>query len=288
MARKVWLEVALNGGWTQERQPLIPVRRMDLIEEAVACAQAGASVMHFHSYDEATGRQNDDAATYEDVIRGIQARCDAIIYPTMEQRPQEPDSSARYDPIEALCRKRLLEWSVLDPGSVNFSEFSNIQQDKLGYIYANSELHIRRGLELARSYKHHPSYAIYEPGFIRLGAALYRRMADVPMPIYRFMLTDALAFGMPCEPFALAAYTQLLEREHPGAPWMVAGRCSDISDLIEPTVRSGGHVRVGLEDAPLGTTLRNIDWVNRAVDLIRTAGGEPASPEDIRTALTAR
>lgn len=285
MTKKVWIEVALNGGWTRGKQPLLPVTRTDLVNEAVACVRAGASVVHLHAYDEVSGRQNDDPAVYEAVIREVKAQCDAIVYPTVGQNPQDPDAPARYAPIEALCRQGLLEWSVVDPGSVNFSLMDDVKQDRVGYVYSNSETHIRRGMELARRYQHHPSYAIYEPGFIRLGAALYRQFPGIPMPVYRFMLTDVFAFGLPAEPFALDTYIRLMEREHPDAPWMTAGRCTDISPLVRPTVEAGGHLRVGLEDAPLGTTLRNVDWVRKTVELVQQAGGEPASAEEIRSAF---
>lgn len=282
MTKKVWLEVALNGGWTQGKQPLLPITRADLVDEAVACVRAGASVVHLHAYDKVTGRQNDDPDVYEAVIREVKAQCDAIVYPTVGQYPKDPDAAVRYAPIEALCNKGLLEWSVVDPGSVNFSLLEDVKNDRVGYVYNNSETHIRRGMELARHHQYHPSYAIYEPGFIRLGAALYRQFPGVPMPVYRFMLTDVFAFGLPADLSSLQTYIRLMQREHPQAPWMTAGRCTDISALVRPTVEAGGHLRVGLEDAPLGTKLRNVDWVRKTIELIQQAGGEPASAQDIR------
>jgi uncharacterized protein (DUF849 family) len=55
--------------------------------------------------------------------------------------------------------------------------------------------------------------------------------------------------------------------------------------LIGETVARGGHVRVGLEDAPMGTTMNNLAWVEDAVRLVRAAGGEPASAAEMRAAL---
>jgi uncharacterized protein (DUF849 family) len=46
-------------------------------------------------------------------------------------------------------------------------------------------------------------------------------------------------------------------------------------------------VRVGLEDAPLGTTMSNLAWIEEAVLLVREAGGEPATGADVRQALAA-
>ena len=102
-------------------------------------------------------------------------------------------------------------------------------------------------------YGFHPAYAIYEPGFTRAGAALARALG-AKTPIYRLMFSETFAYGFPPKPYALAAHLALLDEEAPGAPWMIAGLGVDIRPLIAETVRRGGHVRVGLEDAPFGTT----------------------------------
>ena len=57
--------------------------------------------------------------------------------------------------------------------------------------------------------------------------------------------------------------------------------------LIGAAVAQGGHVRVGLEDAPWGTPLTNRDWVQEAVRLIRDAGGQPANAAEVRASLKA-
>ena len=61
--------------------------------------------------------------------------------------------------------------------------------------------------------------------------------------------------------------------------------CADIRPLIGDAVMRGGHVRVGLEDAPLGTPMGNLAWVEEAVRIVRDHGAEPASAADMRQAL---
>ena len=51
MTRETWIEVALNGPWGQQRQPGIPIMVGDIVEQAVACANAGAAIVHVHAYD---------------------------------------------------------------------------------------------------------------------------------------------------------------------------------------------------------------------------------------------
>jgi len=275
MATKTWLEVALNGPWGREMQPGIPVRIADIVSQGVACAREGAAIVHVHAYDEASGQQRDDADLYARIIEGIRAQVDCIVYPTIPFGG-EHTAQTRFAAIEGLAKRGLLEWAVIDPGSVNLGKF----------VYLNPYDHIQHGLALAARHRFHPGYAIYEPGFLRMGAQLARG-AGVPQPIYRFMFSQGIAFGFPPADYALDAYLRLLADEAPGAPWMVAGLAVDVLPLAGAAAARGGHVRVGLEDAPLGSQRGNLDWVRAARRAIEGAGRELASAAEVRRALSA-
>lgn len=288
MTKPVWLEAALNGPWSRSRQPLIPITVAECVSEGIACARAGAAVIHVHAYDPDTGLQNDDPETYVRIIEGIRAVEDVIVYPTLPltvtSAALEPNAAAdRFSAVEELCRRGLLEWAVVDPGSLNLTTYADVAAGRTGPIYFNPEEHIRTGLSLAQRYGFAPSYAIYEPGFTRLGAALARSFPNLPAPIYRFMFTTSFTFGFPPEPFALRTHLELLHREAPAAEWMAAGLGVDITPLIPEVVATGGHVRVGLEDAPLGTDVKNVDWVDRAAKAVVSSGGRLASSADVRS-----
>jgi uncharacterized protein (DUF849 family) len=288
---KTWLEVALNGPWSRSRQPGIPITVAEIVEQAVACVKAGAAIVHLHAYDEQTGRQKDDAELYARLIGEIRGKVDAIVYPTLPDagltgHAGALDPQARFAHVEELARRGLLEWAAVDPGSANFAHYDDLREDKLGFVYVNSEEHIRHGLDLARRYRFHPAFAIYEPGFLRLGASLHWRCSS-PLPIYRFMFSSGFTFGFPPDDYGLTAYLNLLDQVAPGSPWMVAGLAVDVLAMIPRAVAEGGHVRVGLEDAPLGSERTNLEWVEQAVARIGNAGGELARAEEIRAALQA-
>lgn len=99
------------------------------------------------------------------------------------------------------------------------------------------------------------------------------------------MFFEAYTFGYPPKPYALESYLSLLETETPTAPWMVSGLGVDITPLIPEAVDRGGHVRVELEDAPLGSERSNVEWVDHARREIESAGGTLATAADVRAEL---
>lgn len=95
------------------------------------------------------------------------------------------------------------------------------------------------------------------------------------------MFTEDYTFNDPPERYALDALRRLLSDEAGDAPWLVSGLGVDVTPLVSEAVEHGGHVRVGLEDAPLGTDKSNVEWVKAARSEIEAAGGTVATPADV-------
>ena len=134
MSKSVWLEAAINGPWSRDRQPLIPITADEIVDEAVACADAGASIIHFHAYDPQTGRQRDDYDIYAPIIERIRSARDVICYGTLpfagDVDARQPLTAAqRFSAVEQLVADGLIEWSVVDPGSTNITDYSGFQKD---------------------------------------------------------------------------------------------------------------------------------------------------------------
>jgi len=286
---KVWIEAALNGPSCRKRQPGIPDTVQAIVAEGIACATSGACIVHVHAYD-GGGPQTFDWQVYARIIEGIRAKVDVPVYPSIPSAgigvgPLPAEAAGRFAHVEALAARGLLEFAVIDPGSVNFTELAVTSDTPPSSTYLNPESHVRHALAFAARYGFHPAYAIYEPGFTRAGAAL-ARAAGAKTPIYRLMFSETFAYGFPPKPYGLAAHVALLEDEAPRAPWMIAGLGVDIRPLIPETLRRGGHVRVGLEDAPFGCAMSNRALVKEAVQLIRANGAEPATVGEMRVSLS--
>ena len=287
-----WVEVALNGPWGPALQPSAPIRVDAIVAEGIAAAKAGAAIVHVHAYDEDLGRQKDDWQIYARIIEGIRSRTDVIVYPTIPLAGSglgsfEPTvASDRYRHVEELARRGLIEWTVCDPGSVNFARFDRLASSDPGFLYMNPGEHIREGLRVAADYGVHPSFAIYEPGFARLGAAMAAAIPRLKSAIYRLMFSDEFAWGFPPRLYAVEAYLKLLAEAAPDAPWMVAGLGVELAPIIDETLALGGHLRVGLEDAPLGIERSNQELVEEIVGRVRAEGLDPADASEVRAALS--
>jgi uncharacterized protein (DUF849 family) len=287
---KTWIEAAINGRWGKHRQPGSPTTVEEWIEQGVACAEAGAAIVHVHAFDAEADEEDDDADVYARIIHGIQDRVDAILYPTTPSVGIGVDETLsaeeRFANHDELGRRGLLEWSVVDPGSINSTTYEAVARDEPGDAYLNPEVHVKNGLEVARRHGASPSYAIYEPGFARLGAALADRYDGIGQPIYRFMFSEEFTFNYSPDPYALESLHRLLADEAGDVPWMISGLRVDVTPLIPDAVARGGHVRVGLEDAPLGTDRSNVEWVEHAKREIEAAGGTIATAADVRAELS--
>lgn len=272
---RVWLEVAVNGAAGTEYQPLIPITTDNIIKQAVDCAKAGATIVHVHVYDDA-GHPTEDVDLYRRVIEGIKEQVDIIVYPTVAL---SGTAEERYAPLEALASYGLLDWGVVDPGSVNIVHTLQAKNNVEGLSYVNPDSHIRHGLTLAERDNWRPAYAIYEPGFLRLGSALAQATNLRLQPIYRLMFSDNLLFGTRPSEYALEFYAKMIEAElGPNAVWMISGLDANIRGLIEPALNLGAHIRVGLEDAPFGCEMSNLQLVEEAVSQIQRAGFEIVTP----------
>ena len=98
MAKKTWIEVAVNGAATRRVQPRIPVLAKEIIDEGVACIKAGAAVIHAHTLDPGIGKQNGNVDNCAAFMNGIREQVDAIVYPTVIGPPNPSNPAWLWEP----------------------------------------------------------------------------------------------------------------------------------------------------------------------------------------------
>ena len=284
---KLIIEAAINEATPKEQNPHIPYGPEEIAADAVACARAGASIVHFHARDPDTGQQRwTDAGLYAEAMLLIEKECDAILYPTYGARLPVDE---RYSHIEALGKERTVrfEMAAIDLGAVNMAAFDPVSK-QLGrdFVYDNPHADVMRFFELAKELDLIYNLGIREPGHLRHALA-YREMGLLREPmILKFFFTDNHPYGLPPTAKGLQAYLDMLP---PGVPnvWFIQSYGVSHTLMQSLAISLGGHVRTGIGDnARLdGKPLTSVQHVEKFVAIAQLFGREIASPPETRAML---
>lgn len=274
----VIIEAAINGVTSKEQNPSVPVTPEEISHDALACIEAGAAVIHNHVSVVGQGAEA-SADAYQASWEGVYAaRPDALIYPTVDYG----EGGVSYDHLAVLAKRGCLRIGICDPGSVNLGWAG--ERGPEGIVYANSFELIGQALDLHASHQLGPSFAIYEPGFLRTVLAFYRvgRVPAGAMLKFYFSTDRGLfgaPFGMPPTLRALEIYLDILG-DCP-IPWAVSLAGGDVvhSEVASAALLRGGHLHIGLEFFHGDRAPSNVELVREAVALCQASGRPVATPD---------
>jgi len=274
----VIIEAAINGVTSKEKNPHVPREPGEVTADALACMEAGASIIHSH---------HDDMGAHGDVIareylaawRPVLAEHpDALWYPTLGF---VADVEQKLSHMEIIAAEIPVPMCAVDPGSTNIG-FPGEDGLPSGVVYANSYDDVRYGFGLCERLGMAPALAIYEPTFLRTVTSYYHAKK---LPVgamaklyfggdYGLFATEAgVSFGMPPTENGLAAYLDLLEGTD--IPWSVSVWGGDLMDtpIARMAIERGGHLHVGLEEHfHPDRKPTNVELVRQAVELADRCG----------------
>jgi 3-keto-5-aminohexanoate cleavage enzyme len=251
------------------QQPNLPCSPEEIAAEAVACREAGASLMHIHVRNE-KGEPTQSGAIFAQTMDLIRSRSDVIIqastggatWMTAEER------------IQPLLCDPAPEMATLTTGTCNFGD--GVFMNPLAMIETFAKKMQERGVI--------PEIEVFDAGFIETANRLIKKGLVPERLHYDFVM------GVP----GAIAGTQknllhLVELLPPGATWSVAGIGRAELPLAVMAIMLGGHVRVGFEDniyynrGVLAES--NAQLVARVVRIARELGREIATPDEARQIL---
>lgn len=291
----VIIEVAINGATSKKRNPHSPQSPEEIAEVAIACLDAGASVIHNHIEGmDIKGR--DAAERYAAGWRPVRkAHPHAILYPTVVY---DDDPEVRFGHLPHLGELGIADMAVLDPGSVNFATGEENGLPGRDFVYKNSYSDIRFAFERMDKLGLGPSLALYDPSFARAVIA-WHRAGRLPKGTfvkfyfggdYEFMTGEkgGASFGLRPTATALDAYLEMFEGID--LPWACAvlGGDATACGMTRLALERGGHVRIGLEDYCGADQPSNLDLLRDAVALCRAVGRPIATQEQARGILGLR
>lgn len=279
MVVPVIIEAAINGATKKDKNPHVPITAEEIAADALACIDAGASIIHAHC-DPVGGPDDEVAERYLQAFRPVwEKRPDALLYPTINFGAG--GLSFGHLPLMA---KEGLRVGLLDPGSVNLGGRGPDNLPASAFVYANSFDRIREIFDMHTELALGPSLAIYEPGFLRT-TMLYWQAGRLPAgTMIKLYLSEAggyngAPFGLPVTAKALDAYLEILG-DCP-VPWAVSAVGGDVtrSDVARLALERGGHLHLGLEFYGGDRAPSNVELVEEAVALCTSAGRPVATSE---------
>jgi 3-keto-5-aminohexanoate cleavage enzyme len=295
------LEVALHELVQKAANPNVPYGPDEVASDAAACVDGGATLLHFHARDPATGDQRwHDDVLYADTVAAIRARgvaADTPWYPTYPGvRPGVAvrESMAH---VAALAAPPVgLELAAIDLGSGNLSPYDPARKAFLNPDGVKQQPHSLFG-EFAGFCREHglrPYLGVYEPGHLRhIAAYLDLGWISPPLAIKCFF-SEHHPYGLPPTPRSVEITAELIDTVLAGVErtWFVQCYGRGIFDLAGPALDLGGHVRVGLGDYhpwdwpdPSSDQPTNAALVARAAELAARAGRPLATVAETRRRL---
>jgi uncharacterized protein (DUF849 family) len=287
------IEVGLNEGAKKDENANVPYTPEEIAADCIACAAAGASIIHFHARDPETGdNRMGDTDLYLKAFGLVRSSgCDVQLYPTYE--PRELDINTRFGHVFALVDAQHLDMGVLDMGSFNLIRFvdghfgETVFMPLEASVYQNPFRSLQFMLQYYSDHEVIPNLAVYEPGHLRTVFAFIHAGVIRGAPLVKLFFSQHHQFGLLPDPDGLDAYVHMIETL--GADeveWMTVCTGMDQKDhcdeLLAHTIERGGHVRVGVGDLPEATRgWTNAELVREIATVGEKAGRRPATPREV-------
>lgn len=268
MSDDLIINVALTGCVAQKADnPALPITPEEVAADAVRCANEGAQVFHVHARD-AFGNPMWGKNIYQTYVQAVrEAVPGGIVCASLSGR------HFSYFEHRSAALHAKPDLATVTLGSVDFAD---------GSMSENSRGTVRGLLKLASYWGVKPEFEVFDLGHcFRL-----QELADkgnLSKPIYMNVIFGVL---LPWDP--ILASDLLLFYLPDDVLWGVAAIGRDAAKANEWAVRSGAHVRVGLEDSlwmAKDDPATNPRLVERVVGYARDVGREPATLDQAREML---
>ena len=287
MNRDVVITCAVTGaGDTAGKHPDLPVTPKQIAASAIDAAKAGASIVHCHVRDPATGKGCRDVALYREVVARIRdSGVDVVINLTAGMGgdlvigPDEAPTAFGQDTDLVGARDRLAhveellpEICSVDCGSLNFGDGS--------LVYVSTPDMLRRGAQRIRELGVKPELEIFDTGHLSFALQMLSEglLDDPPL----FQLCYGIPWGAPADVGVFKACVDMLP---PGSNWTAFAISRNQMAFAAQAVMLGGHMRVGLEDnlyLSRGVFASNAQLVERARNIAESLGARVLAPEEAR------
>lgn len=296
---KVIITCAVTGSiHTPTMTPYLPITPDQIADEAVAAAEAGASILHLHARDPRDGSPTPDPAVFMQFLPRIKQQTDAVINITTGGG----HNMTVQDRMEAPL-KMSPEMCSLNMGSMNFGLFPALDKIKdwkheweprylensRDFIFRNTFKDIEVILkELGAGHGTRFEFECYDVGHLfTLAHFLERGLVEPPLFVQTIF---GILGGIGAEPQQLLHMKETADRLFGDAyEWSVLAAGRHQMSFVTQGAIMGGNVRVGLEDSMYiakGELARsNADQVVKIRRILSDLSLDVATPAEAREML---
>lgn len=265
------ITVAPTGAETsKESCPALPTTINELVETAVRCEAAGASMIHLHIRD-ANHQPTLEISRLSEAVDAVRQSSTLVI--------QLSTGGSVHDPLDA--RLKVLDAEPdscsLTMGTTNFGDD----------VFMNPWPFVSELYQLSQQREVVPEFELFDLGHV---AALHRLLDKHGLPFGEMVHCDlvmGVPGGMPGTADALVAAVQALP--HSTTSWSATGIGRTSLAVAFAALSKGGHLRVGMEDtltlARGVPVTHNAELVSRAAQLAELAQRPAMSTTDAREFL---
>lgn len=288
LKQKTLITCAVTGNLvTPEQSPYLPVTPVQIADECLAAAEAGAAQVHIHVREPATGKPSMEVELYREVVERIRCRNRELII-NLTTGPGGRFIPSEQDPKLAAVGTTLL------PPEQRVRHITLIRPDVCSLdlntmnsgldVVINTPRNVRIMAAAIRAAGVKPELEVFDSGDIHLGLDLISDASLAGPGMWTLVL--GVKYGFSPSPQTVTYARDLLP---PGAFWTAFGIGRMEFPMVAQAWLLGGHVRVGMEDniylARGELAHSNAQLVAKARDIIESLGGEIASARDARRML---
>lgn len=278
LKNKVIITAAVTGAWPKkENNPNVPMTPQEIADDVYACWKAGAAVAHLHMRDD-EGNGTMDTAKFEETVNLIHTKypdCDIVLNLTTSG-----DIHADDEIRVAHVKKLKPEMASYDCGSMNWLNSG---------LFLNTPKFLTDCGLLFQELGVKPEIEAFDPGMIG-NAAYYIKKGVLKTPVhFQFCMgcANGIAGSMKNLIFMKETADELVGKGN--YTWSCFGVGHSAMEMLYGAVALGGNIHVGMEDnvmyAKGQLAESNVQFIERAVRVIKEYGKEVATPDEARQIL---
>ncbi|MBI3742968.1 MAG: 3-keto-5-aminohexanoate cleavage protein [Chloroflexi bacterium] len=272
------IHATINEGLSRAECPSVPITPEEIARDALACVEAGATMVHFHARDPKTGEQLWlDTDLTAQAIRLIRKNSKVPVYLPYPGSRMGVQGPIRFSHVVTLAKDPTvrLDLAVFNPGAWLISKYDKkkkqFQNPDAAMVHPHADA--TYFLQTCRELGIAPMLGLGDAGMVRHVEA-YLDMGLLKEPVFvKYVFFGDVPSGLPPTTRGLEIFEELMRGiRH---RWIVQAPIGNYWPFLNASLPLGGHVRAGVgdtladEQGKPATSVELIDAVVRKAKALR-------------------